>query len=317
MSQEATLTPAAPPTGAAPTLPTSGPKPPLDDVMLAMDVVDTLRRRERIVKLELDEAGREEDLKERLKKIYAAQGIAVPDHVIEQGVAALKEERFTYKPPPDTISTKLARLYVSRGSWGKWLAGLGGAGVLAAAINYVTVVAPNAALPEKLAEIHTEVVALAKTEQARETAERYFNAGQAALRNEDRPSVREAIEQLEDVRAILGQEYTVRIVNRPGENTGVWRIPDMNTGARNFYIIVEAVDPAGRVLTVPIRNEETQTTERVTQWGLRVDEGTFRAVAEDKRDDGIIERDRFGAKAPGELVPRYEMKTTGGAITSW
>jgi hypothetical protein len=317
MSQEATLTPAVPPSAGAAVLPTSGGKQPLDDVMLAMDVVDTLRRRERIVKRELDEAGREEDLKERLKKIYAAQGIEVPDHVIAQGVAALKEERFTYKSPPESISTRLARLYISRGSWGKWLAGLGGAGVLAAAINYVTVVAPNAALPEKLAGIHTEVVALAKTDQARETAERYFNAGQAALRNEDRDSAREAIAQLEDVRATLDQEYTVRIVNRPGENTGVWRIPDMNTGARNFYIIVEAVDPAGKVLTVPIRNEETQKTERVKQWGLRVDESTFRAVAEDKRDDGIIERDRFGAKASGELVPRYEMKTTGGAITSW
>jgi Family of unknown function (DUF6384) len=320
MSGETTLpasaAPPAPSAGAA-VQPVSAPKQPLDDVMLAMDVVDTLRRRERIVKKELDEAGREEDLKERLKKIYAAQGIDVPDHVIAQGVAALKEERFTYKPPPDSISTKLARLYISRGSWGKWLAGLGGAGVLAAGINYVTVVAPNAALPEKLAEVHTEVAALAKTDQARETAERYFNAGQAALRSEDRASVKEAIQQLEDVRTILNQEYTVRIVNRPGENTGVWRIPDLNTGARNFYIIVEAVDPSGKVLTVPIRNEETQKTERVKQWGLRVDEGTFRAVAEDKRDDGIIERDRFGAKARGELVPRYEMKTTGGAITSW
>lgn len=317
MSGDAALSPAAPTSGGAPAFPRSGTKPPLDDVMLAMDVVDTLRRRDRIVKRELDEAGREEDLKERLKKIYATQGIEVPDHVIAQGVAALKEERFTYKPPPETVSTRLARLYISRGSWGKWLAGLGGAGVLAAAINYVTVVVPNAALPEKLAGIHTEVIALAKTDQARETAERHFKAGQAALRNEDRDSAREAIAQLEDVRAILDQEYTVRIVNRPGENTGVWRIPDMNTGARNFYIIVEALDPTGRVLTVPIRNEETQKTERVTQWGLRVDEGTFRAVAEDKRDDGIIERDRFGAKARGELVPRYEMKTTGGAITSW
>ena len=30
-------------------------RPPLDDLMLAMDVVDTLRRRERLVERELDE----------------------------------------------------------------------------------------------------------------------------------------------------------------------------------------------------------------------------------------------------------------------
>lgn len=325
MSAEATLgrgvEPANPAAGVTPAIAESawraGAKPPLDDVMLAMDVVDTLRRRERIVRKELDEIGREEDLKERLRHIYAAQGIEVPDHVIEQGVAALKEERFTYKPPPDSFSTKLARLYVSRGSWGKWVAGIAGAGVLAGGINYVTVVAPNAALPDNLAEIHTEVAALAKSDQARETVERYFNAGQAALSNEDRETARETIERLKEARAILAQEYTVRIVNRPGENTGVWRMPDLNTGARNYYVIVEAVDPSGKVLTVPIENEETNKTERVKQWGLRVDERTFRAIAEDKRDDGIIERDRFGYKARGELVPHYEMQTTGGAITQW
>jgi hypothetical protein len=52
-------------------------------------------------------------------------------------------------------------------------------------------------------------------------------------------------------------------------------------------------------------------------WGLRVDEATFRAIAEDKQDDGIIERDRFGTKSRGELQPRYEIPTTGSAITRW
>jgi hypothetical protein len=289
----------------------------LDDIMLAMDVVDTLRRRERIVMKELDEAGREEDLKARLRKIYAAQGIDVPDRVIEQGVAALKEERFTYKPPPDSFQTKLARIYIRRGSWGKWVAGLAGAGVLAGAINYFAVVAPKASLPDDLAEIHRDVIALAQTDDAKTAADRMFSAGLGALQAEDTEAAREAIRGLEDERAVLQQEYTIRIVNRPDERTGVWRIPDMNTRARNYYIIVEAVDRSGRVLTVPIVNEETRKTESVKQWGLRVDESTFRAVAQDKQDDGIIERDRFGYKARGALAPHYEMPTTGGAITRW
>jgi hypothetical protein len=301
----------------APSAAAAGAKPPLDDVMLAMDVVDTLRRRERIVRKELDEAGREEDLKERLRRIYAAQGIDVPDHVIEQWVAALKEERFTYKPPPDTLSTKLARVYISRGGWGKWVAGIAGAGVLAGGINYFTVVAPNAALPERLAERHAEVVALAKTDNARTVAGRILAAGQAAVRNEDEGRARDALEDLDDLRIALEQEYTLRIVNEPNQQTGVWRVPDLNTQAKNYYIIVEAVDPSGRVLEVPIENEETKKTERVTAWGLRVDQATFNAVAKDKRDDGIIERDRFGFKERGAIRPSYEMQTTGGAITRW
>ncbi len=137
------------------------------------------------------------------------------------------------------------------------------------------------------------------------------------MRNDDTEGARLALRELETARTILGQEYSLRIVNRPGERSGVWRIPDVNSGARNYYILVEAVDPTGRVLPVPIRNEETRETETVDIWGLRVDEKTFNAIARDKQDDGIVDRDRFGYKVRGALVPRYEMSTTGGAITRW
>jgi hypothetical protein len=290
---------------------------PLDEVMLAMDVVDTLRRRERLVKTELDDLGREEDLKERLRKIYAAQGIDVPDQVIEQGVAALKEGRFTYTPPPPSLAIRLARIYVARGDWGKWVGAILGVMILAAVIHYVSFVAPDAELPKDLARVHSEAIALAGNNEAREALYGYLGAGQSALRNNDIEGARLALRELEAVRTILGQEYSLRIVNRPGERSGVWRIPDVNTGARNYYILVEAVDPTGRVLRVPILNEETRETETVAVWGLRVDEETFSAVARDKQDDGIIERDRFGYKARGELVPRYDTRTTGGAITQW
>jgi hypothetical protein len=292
-------------------------KPPLDDIMLAMDVVDTLRRRERLVHQELDQGGREEDLKERLRKIYAAQGIDVPDHVIAQGVAALKEERFVYKPPPEGLATRLARLYVSRGRWGKWVAGVAAVPFIAWGGHWFAVGLPNASLPDDLAVVHAEVVALAKTDNARQAAEQGLGAGQAALRAEDTDGARTALRQLEDLRAVLDQEYTLRIVNRAGERSGVYRVPDLNTAASNYYIVVEGIDATGEPVTVPIKSEETGKTERVTQWGLRVDQATYNAVGRDKSDDGIIERDRFGAKRRGYLTPDYEMKTTGGAITRW
>jgi hypothetical protein len=295
----------------------AGGQQPLDEVMLAMDVVDTLRRRERIAQNELDDLGRDEDLKERLRKIYAAQGIEVPDRVIEQGVAALKEGRFTYQPPPPSIGTRLARIYINRGRWGKWVGALVGVAVLAAGVNYVVFVAPAAALPKDLARVHTQALALARTDEARTAVERWFNAGQAAVGAGDTERAKAALKDLDAARAALAQEYTVRIVNRENEKTGVWRVPNLNTGAKNYYIIVEAVDPSGRALTVPIQNEETKKTESVKVWGLRVDQNTFNAVARDKKDDGIVERDRFGYKPRGALVPDYEMPTTGGAITKW
>ena len=292
-------------------------KQPLDDIMLAMDVVDTLRRRERLVKKELDEEGRHEDLKERLRKIYAAQGIEVPDHVIDQGVAALKEERFTYKPPPDTFSTRLARIYVKRNKWGKWL--LGGIAVpaIAGLINYFTITLPNAGLPDELKSLHNEVVQMAKSDNARQTADRYLAAGQSALASDNADRAKATVTELQSLRTSLQQEYTIRIVNRQGVKSGVWRIPDINTSARNYYLIVEAIDPSGNTLSTNILNEETRKKSTVDIWGLRVDKSVFERVASDKRDNGIIENDRMGYKERGYLIPKYEMKTSGGAITTW
>ena len=62
--------------------------------MIAMDVVDTLRHDRLIVDRELNDAGRHDDLIKRLREIYKGQGIEVPDHILEEGVKALKEDRF-------------------------------------------------------------------------------------------------------------------------------------------------------------------------------------------------------------------------------
>jgi hypothetical protein len=286
--------------------------------MLAMDVVDTLRRRDRLVKQELDLTGREEDLKERLRRIYAAQGIEVPDHVIEQGVAALKEERFVYKPPPEGLATRLARLYVSRSQWGKWALGGLAAPILLWAGYWFTFTLPDASLPQDLTEAHWQVTGLAVDDAAaRAEADAALGAGKAALADEDTKAARAALRRLEDLRRVLDQEYRLRIVNRPGERSGVFRIPDINSSASNYYIVVEGLDGAGNPVKVPIQNEETGKTEVVTKWGLRVDEKVYNAVGRDKKDDGIIQKDRFGTKRRGRLTPDYEMPTTGGAITRW
>ena len=63
-------------------------RPPLDDVMLAMDVVDTIRHQELIVERELNSEERRKQLVARLKSLYAAQGLDVPEHVLAEGVAA-------------------------------------------------------------------------------------------------------------------------------------------------------------------------------------------------------------------------------------
>src|SRR5215470_8653148 len=102
-------------TGMAPSQPQK-----LDDVMIAMDVVDTLRHREDLVQRELNEEGRESELIARLRQIYRDQGIEVPDQVLAEGVKALKDSRFVYTPPAPSWRRTLLTLWVKRQRYGKW-----------------------------------------------------------------------------------------------------------------------------------------------------------------------------------------------------
>ncbi len=89
-------------------------KAPLDEVMLARDVVDTLRHRQDLVERELAGDAREKQLIEKLREIYHQQGIEVTDAVLMEGVKALDESRFVYTPPKPSLGVSLAKLYVGR-----------------------------------------------------------------------------------------------------------------------------------------------------------------------------------------------------------
>ena len=173
-------------------------KPPLDEMMLAMDVVDTLRRRQRLVEREFDSEGREKDLKQRLRKIYAAQGIEVPDHVLEEGVAALREERFVYKSPAKSLATRLAHVYVTRARWGKWVLGGIAAMLLAWLAYYFMVVMPRGELPERLESAYQSVVEVAKSAEPGQQAQQLYQAATTALQRGEVDSARQALESLQE-----------------------------------------------------------------------------------------------------------------------
>jgi hypothetical protein len=97
------------------------PKIELPEVMIAMDVVDTLRHQRSLVERELQSEDREQALIEKLRRIYADQGIDVSDAVIAEGVRAMREERFAYNPPKTGWRVSLAHVYIDRGRWAKRL----------------------------------------------------------------------------------------------------------------------------------------------------------------------------------------------------
>lgn len=302
----------------------------LDEVLVAMDVVDTLRHRDLILQKELDQDGREKQLIARLREIYTAQGIEVTDEVLLQGVQALEEQRFQYKAPAPSFGTRLAKIYVSRSKWWKPVAG-GIAAIFAGLFAYqVGVVQPAKAsearvtlaltetLPTQLAAIHSETLDASQSETADQLAATYLLDGEAALQARDVDKAEAAIASLSQLKTDLAVSYDVRVVYGPGEaRSGIFRIPDDTPNTRNYYLIVEAVDPAGRLIPVEIESEEDRKTERVTRWAQRVSESAFNTIASDKQDDQIIQNAVIGAKAAGQLAPTYSVTTPGGAILEW
>ncbi len=300
-----------------------------DDVMLAMDVVDTLRHRERVLDKELSAEAREQALVERLKEIYKNQGIDVPDRILRDGVKALEEKRFVYEPPENTFSVRLARLYIARDRWLKPFAVVFGLAAFGAASYQFAYEAPRQArieaerveigetLPQSLSAARDAALNAAETLAARAAIETVYQDGAAALETANAGGARSAIDELAAMEDVLAKELTVRVISRPGEMSGVFRVHDDDPSIRNYYLIVEAVDARGRVQALRIASEEDQSAKRVSAWGVRVPEGVFNRVAADKRDDQIIQNAVVGSKPRGALTPDYAIEIAGGAILEW
>lgn len=296
-------------------------KAPLEDLMAAMDVVDTLRHQRGIVERELDGEGRRERLLTRLKDLYAAQGIDVPEHVLEEGIDALEQERFSYTPVAPSWRTRLASIWVSRGRWGKPLGFFTALGGLFSGVYFVSDVMPErelrANLPSLIAAKVIDIESIAQEQSVSSNAKSRAAAANQAIDRDELEQAEKIDAELQETLSRLRSYYSIRIISRPGEDSGVWRIPDINKSSRNYYLIVEAIDKNNNVVELDILNEETNKRSRVRTWGLRVNEETFFSIAADKKDDGIIQENLVGEKAVGYLTPKFSIPTTGGAITDW
>ena len=413
----------------------------LNEIMLAMDVVDTLRHQQSLVDRELSTDDRDQALIAKVRKIYADQGLEVSDDVIVSGVKALREERFTYNPPKKSFQLTLAHMYVNRGRWAKRGALLLAALLVVYLVYQFFIVAPqkrsrqeaaqainlridrqrdqisvakerltrlnqsliqakkagsqkasaaarglfdraardisaaqekvqalekleiktpvdtdratkngdtvtdrldkrkeligalsghlnNAEkattaldelkiLPEKLKDQRDRALAESRQNDARLQTEKLYNDAMTALARGDVAAAQNGYALLQQLYDQLVQEYELRIVSREGVRSGVWRVPQNNPNARNYYVIVEAVTPDGKRLTASITSEEDGKTHTVKQWGLRVKASVFEQIKRDKMDDGIINKNVFGQKKRGYLKPQYLIPTTGGAIAQW
>lgn len=302
---------------------------PLDDLMMAMDVVDTLRHDEALAVKELGAEDRDKRMIDRLREIYTSQGIDVPDHILEAGVAGLKEDRFVYAPPAAGFMRLLASVYVSRITWSKWLAAAIVAVVLAGTAWQFLIVAPReraaAALqvelteeiPATVASLSERINGLSSDQDVLSETGRLATAARIAAEDGKAEDARKAVEDLRALADELAIVFEIRIVSRPGTPTGVTRIPEVNPNSQNYYLVVEAIAPDGSVIERKITSEEDDKVKAVTIWGQRVSRETFDAVRKDKGDDGIVQDSLLGEKERGKRAVDWLNGVEEGAITEW
>ena len=349
----------------------------LPDIMLAMDVVDTLRHQQSMVDRELNTEAYDQALIKKVRKIYAAQGLEVSDEIIDRGVAALRENRFAYTAPKWNFKVALARIYINRGRWAK-VGGIVVALLLAVWLVYqFAVVGPVeretkrqtqqldevwqqfqatkksesltragdrlyqqakrdleagksdgvasvisqlsslAQIPDQLTTLRSGILKESREKAATAKTDRLYQDAMAALDRGDVPSAQNATRSLQALHRQLKAEYILQVVSQPDTPSGVWRYPQNNSKARNYYIIVQAVTSDGKRMALPVTNEEDSKTQTVEMWGIRVSESVFNQIRQDKMDNGIIDKNRFGIKRRGLLTPEYQYPVAGGAITKW
>ncbi|MCF6345266.1 MAG: DUF6384 family protein [Thiomicrorhabdus sp.] len=296
-------------------------KVPLEALMAAMDVVDTLRHQTLLIDRELDADARRDRMVEKLRGIYQAQGLDISDKVLAEGVRAMEEGRFKYSPPTASLMTRIAGIYVKRDKWLKpVMLGLFALFILPV-LYYFFILQPEKtaqnALPNQLTQHYEQVVTIAKNKDVVTKALQLKQNGKQALNNKNYDEAKDALQSLRLMVDKLKRSYTLRIVQRPNERSGIWRVPSVNQNTRNYYLIIEAIDRQGNILALPIASEESSQIKTVKKWGIRVDAQTYQRVVADKQDDGIIQNRNVGQKERGMLTPEYSISTRGSAITSW
>jgi hypothetical protein len=317
----------------------AGTQPPLNDLMMAMDVVDTLRHGEALVERELSGEMRRARMIERLREVYMSQGITVSDRILAEGVDALEQERFVYKPRRGGFAFTLARLYINRSRIAR-IAGIAMAAVIVVGGIWFLLaqqaenqrqreaeqqqiaaeqlqVELTETIPADLARLSAAIADEANDPAVAAAAAVTAEDGAESAANGDTARARGAVASLEATLAELRLTFDLVVVSRPGEQSGVFRIPNANEAARNYYLIVEALGPDGEPLPRRITSEEDGATRTVTTWGVRVPQAVYNAVAADKADDGIIQDDLLGEKIRGDLGITWHADTLGGAILDW
>ena len=187
-------------------------------------------------------------------------------------------------------------------------------------------------LPSEAEKAYAAIKTIAKEPIAIQKAEKFHSEAQVYIKQADVPRLSETVQGMKQLSDILNQEYSLRVVSKPGVKSGIDRY--YNGRFSGWYLVVEAVDTHGNIVPVNIVNSENGAVSRTTMWGERVsgndpnlvekiqggykDNSLLVSVIMDKMDNGVVDNNLVGEKARGYL--NYQLNSRdfeGKQITAW
>jgi hypothetical protein len=308
-------------------MPSAANKASFDELLSAMAEVDRARTEEDILAREAAVEERRQEVCERLKAAYAAQGVSVDDAILKAGVVAYFDKRLRHQPWTQGAARWLALAWIERLKIGIVAAVVGlfaFAGVWSArgvkesraaahaaaevatakaAADRQARFAADSALAERLI---AEGLSSSKDPVATEQLTTLRAASEEAISSGNAESLSASIQRVRDLIARLRETFELRIVNEPGKYTELWFYSNESRSQRTYYVVVEAVDPLGKPVAVRIKSASDGAERSTSTWGEQVPKELYDEIGREKKA-GAIRNSVFGKKEPGKLSIDYRL----------
>lgn len=214
-----------------------------------------------------------------------------------------------YKNEPDIITARANVLLSLKSGQGK--AASEGASKLE---NLLVIKESSKALLAVLDETVPEFERGYKDEDGKMRLNSLIGAARHAAQQGNQKDFNVQMQRIQDLSRYVMTDLSVRLVDKPGQDTGFSRSNDVT---KRYYLVLEAVDQSGAVVPHEVQNVETGAIEKVNRWAQRVDETEFRRVVADKKSDGVVDDYLFGKKPAGYYSIQYDRPHLNSSVTRW
>jgi hypothetical protein len=190
-----------------------------------------------------------------------------------------------------------------------------------------------AVLPLEAEKAYAMIKTIAKESEAIQMGDKLHQEAQVYVEKADVSRLSQTVQGMKQLGEVLNQEYSLRVVSKPGVKSGIDRY--YSGSFSGWYVVVEAIDKSGAIISRDITSCEDGKTQRVAMWAEKTTEtnpkvveaiksgnydgsSLIQRIIKDKLTDGVVDDNLMGKKERGYLHHKLNVEGfVGKQITSW